>query len=196
MDKPAWRKKLRARRAELSSEQRLDAEVRMVEHFLRLPARERSGRVLAYVAVAPEAPTRALVESLWRDGVTVYFPRLDKSRPGEMDIVPVTAWDELVPGPYFGIPQPSAVAPALDAEHLDAIVLPGVGFDRDGRRIGQAGGYYDRLLAGLPRRIVRIGWAFAVQFVDALPEEPHDERVDLVVTEAGVERFPASSGQR
>lgn len=161
----------------------------MVEHFMGLPASFRTGNVLAYVAVPPEAPTAVLVEGLWRAGAAVYFPRLDRFRPGEMDVVRVLAWHELVQGPYFGIPQPAAEVPALDVYKLDVIVLPGVGFDRVGRRIGQAGGYYDRLLARVPQRIVRIGWAFATQFVERLPEKSHDQRVDMLVTEAGVTRF-------
>lgn len=161
----------------------------MLAHFAALPEPERSGRLLLYVAVPPEAPTTALTERMWEQGHTVCLPRLSKERPGYMDVVPVDGWDELVPGPYFGIPQPAPDAPALPPEQLDVIVLPGVGFDYDGRRIGQAGGYYDRLLARLPRRIVRIGWAFAVQWVERLPEEPHDEAVHLLVTEAGVTRF-------
>lgn len=196
LDKAQWRKQLRARRAALTKEQRRQAEQSMLDRFSALPENERSGRVLVYVAVPPEAPTTALIERLWHEGHTVCLPRLSKERPGIMDVVPIGAWDELVPGPYFGIPQPADGVTTLPPEQLDVIVLPGVGFDHDGRRIGQAGGYYDRLLAGLSRRIVRIGWAFAVQFVQRLPEEPHDERVQLLVTELGVTRFDEREAPR
>lgn len=189
MDKGAWRTRLRARRGALTEEERDEAQSRMVDHFTALPAAERTGRVLVYVAVDPEARTRRLIERLWADGATVCLPRLDRSRPGWMDVVPVSGWDELVAGPYFDIPQPSFDVPALDAHTLDVIVLPGVGFDRKGRRIGQAGGYYDRLLAKIGRNAVRIGWAFSAQYVERLPEEAHDERVDMLITEDGVQRF-------
>lgn len=161
----------------------------MLSHFLDLPLHERTGRLLLYVAVGAEAPTAQLIERLWADGQTVCLPRLYRQRPGHMDVVPVARWDELVPGPYFDIPQPGPDVPAIRPDELDVVILPGVGFDGDGRRIGQAGGYYDRLLARLPKRIVRIGWAFSVQCVARLPEEPHDQRVDLLVTDAGITRF-------
>lgn len=189
MNKVEWRKQLRARRGALSSAAREAAERDMLSHFFSLPAHERTGHLLLYMAVPPEAPTRALIEKLWSEGETVYLPRLHRDAPREMDIVPVTTWSDLVPGPYFDIPQPAPDVHCVDAERLDVVVLPGVGFDSVGRRVGQAGGYYDRLLSRLPERIVRLGWAFDVQRVDRLPEEPHDERVDLLITDGGVFRF-------
>lgn len=185
---------MRARRAELTARQRREAEQRMVEHFQQfLVQGDLSGHppknVFAYAAVPPEAPTSALIETLWRLGTTVCLPRLNKARPGDMEAVPVVSWDELVPGPYFGILQPSEDGVPLHPAEMDLIVVPGVGFDQMGRRLGQAGGYYDRMLARVPSTVVRLGWAFAVQLVDELPEEPHDERVDVLVTEQGIVKF-------
>lgn len=194
LDKSAWRRVLRERRAAVSEEQRTAWGVRMVEHFVELPevqhvlVRGAAARVMLYAATGPEAPTRPLAQRLLQDGVTVCLPRLSRARRGEMDVVPIRAWSELVSGPFFDIPQPDADAAAVPPETLDVVVVPGVGFDPQGRRLGQGGGYYDRMLATLPRRIVRIGWAFSVQVVEALPEEAHDQGVDLIVTEAGVVR--------
>ena len=72
----------------------------------------------------------------------------------------------------------------LDPLVLDLVVVPGLAFTPDGRRLGQGGGHYDRFLARLPDRCVTVGAAFAEQIVDDLPTEPHDVRVDLVVTDA------------
>jgi 5-formyltetrahydrofolate cyclo-ligase len=58
-----------------------------------------------------------------------------------------------------------------------------VGFDAALRRLGRGGGYYDATLAGLARRVTRIGLCFECQLVPALPEEPHDAPLDLVATE-------------
>jgi 5-formyltetrahydrofolate cyclo-ligase len=71
---------------------------------------------------------------------------------------------------------------------LDSILVPGLVFDREGRRIGYGSGYYDRLLSTVPDRTGRIGVCFEEQVVrNELPEEPHDERVDHVVTEEGIQ---------
>jgi len=196
MDKRGWRRRLRAARAALPPGERAAKAQRMVDHFFSLPEIARAGslNVLLYAAAGSEAPTKPLAGRLLRAGHRVFLPRLDRERPGEMDVVPVSSWDELVPGPYFGIPQPPPDVPPVPPESLDAVVVPAVGFDRNGRRLGQGGGYYDRFFARLPRRILRIGWAFSVQVVDELPSEKHDQGVDLIVTEAGVVRPPGPPG--
>ena len=63
------------------------------------------------------------------------------------------------------------------------ILLPGVAFDRTGGRLGYGGGFFDKLLAHLPRRPVLIAGAFALQVIDAVPQESTDRRVDWLVTE-------------
>jgi 5-formyltetrahydrofolate cyclo-ligase len=72
------------------------------------------------------------------------------------------------------------------AEEIDFALVPGLGFDRRGGRLGYGGGFYDRLLAGL--RAFRVAAAFSVQMIDAVPMAPHDQYVDLVVTESGLIR--------
>jgi 5-formyltetrahydrofolate cyclo-ligase len=72
------------------------------------------------------------------------------------------------------------------------ILVPGVAFTRAGQRLGRGGGYYDRLLSALPAKAVRLGVCFELQIVDELPSEPHDMRVDGVVTEREVLGTPIS----
>ncbi len=75
-------------------------------------------------------------------------------------------------------------APAPDPATIDVAIVPGVGFAADGQRLGQGGGWYDRFLPQLRSDATVIGIAFEVQVVESLPVEPHDVRVDCVVTEA------------
>ena len=74
--------------------------------------------------------------------------------------------------------------PAVDFALADLILVPGLAFTKDGARLGRGGGYYDRLLANCPPRTRRIGVCFAAQIVPAFPIEPHDQRVDRVITES------------
>ncbi|MFD2369633.1 5-formyltetrahydrofolate cyclo-ligase [Brevibacillus sp. GCM10020057] len=86
----------------------------------------------------------------------------------------------------YGIWEPDpALSVAADLDRLDAVLVPGVAFDRQGGRMGYGGGYYDRFLAGLVRRPLLVGVAFAMQVVDAVPREPHDILLDGLVTESG-----------
>lgn len=64
-------------------------------------------------------------------------------------------------------------------------MVPGLGFDARGGRLGYGGGYYDRLLTRLPSTALRVAAAFSAQLLDAVPMEPHDQYVSLIVTEDG-----------
>lgn len=93
--------------------------------------------------------------------------------------------DDLAPG-FRRIPEPPRDAPAVALEAIDLIAVPGLGFDAEGRRLGQGGGYYDRLLADPRRRAVTVGVGFACQIIDRVPVDGHDVALDVVVTERGV----------
>ena len=90
----------------------------------------------------------------------------------------------------FGVSEPGADAAEARPE---IVVVPLLGFDGEGRRIGYGGGYYDRTLAALRkggnRPLTAVGAAFAGQRLDRAPEESFDQRLDWIVTEAGATQF-------
>ena len=69
-------------------------------------------------------------------------------------------------------------APRVDATQIDWVLVPGVAFSADGRRLGYGGGFYDRLMATLPPATPRIAGAFDAQIAERIPAAPHDLRVD------------------
>ncbi len=81
----------------------------------------------------------------------------------------------------------AALAP-LDPLAVDAVLVPGLGFDAAGGRLGRGGGHYDRLLAELRPDCVRIGLCFHGQLLDRVPSDPWDQPVDWIVTERGLWR--------
>ena len=85
-------------------------------------------------------------------------------------------------GGVWGIRQPPPAAPEV---FPDILIVPLLAFDRRGHRIGYGAGYYDMTLRQLraQKSIVAIGLGFAVQEISAVPATPHDERLDLVLTE-------------
>jgi 5-formyltetrahydrofolate cyclo-ligase len=83
-------------------------------------------------------------------------------------------------------PRPTATAATLADAHL--VLVPGLGFDGAGRRLGFGGGFYDRLLAKPPRKTFLLGHAHAFQVVPRLPDEAHDIKVKAVATPQGVIR--------
>ena len=73
----------------------------------------------------------------------------------------------------------------------EVVIVPLLAFDARGYRLGYGGGFYDRTLAGLRERgrVVAVGFAFAAQEVDVVPVDAYDQRLDAVVTEAGLRLF-------
>ena len=136
----------------------------------------------AYHAVGAELDPSPLVRRLARTGA---FFALPVAEAAEAPLV-FRAWDERdVPEPdLFGVPAPPRHAPV---QHPDLIVCPLLAFDRRGGRLGQGGGHYDRTIAQLRahKSVFVLGLAYAGQEVAAVPSEPHDERLDAILTESG-----------
>lgn len=88
--------------------------------------------------------------------------------------------DELIPGAH-GILAPRPGLPAMEAEHLDALIIPGVAFSLSGARLGYGGGYYDRFIPACPHARL-IALAFDEQLLDSIPTEEHDIPIPLVLS--------------
>lgn len=143
----------------------------------------RAGSTIAgYWPVGTEIDTRPLLTQLHKDGHTVALART---------MAPMTAlrFCRWTPGmnlvsDILGFP----TAPAEDEVTPDIVLVPLLAFDDYGYRLGQGAGFYDRTLQALRRHhpTRAIGIAFACQRTDALPVEPHDEKLDSILTEAGL----------
>ncbi len=138
-----------------------------------------SVNIAFYHAVKDEISPAPLIASARKAGARILFPRLDAA--GVMDFAD-PGDDVMAPGAdgvARRIPQPSPDAPAFAP---DIIVCPLLGFDRCGGRLGQGGGHYDRAFAAYPNAR-RIGLAWSVQEVAAIPVEPHDVPLHSIITE-------------
>lgn len=185
MPKSELRGKLRQMRAALPPE--------LVENWssairARLTALEvfRRAETLHYYAssLPGEVRTDQLVARSLMERRRVICPRVRAH--GQLDHHEISDPAQLVEA-AFGLrePDPELAIPA-DPRSADLIVVPGVGFSEDGARLGMGGGYYDRFLA--EQSAPRVGLAFEMQMLEALPRSPHDEAVDLIVTELRVIR--------
>lgn len=92
----------------------------------------------------------------------------------------------------FGVREPAAWWPAVPWNQLDLVLVPGLGFDLSGGRLGRGRGYYDRLLARAPG--IACGVAFEEQLCETVPRESHDARLDCLVTPERFLSFPSSDG--
>ncbi len=148
----------------------------------------RARRVALFVGVAPEPDTMPVLAAAWASGCEVWLPRVRARAPEPaMDFVHVTGPGHLVPG-AFGLlePPPDAAGRALAEVEPDLVAVPGLAFARDGGRLGRGLGFYDRALAPLGDRAVRVGLALEALVFDDVPCEAHDARMGWLATEAGI----------
>lgn len=153
--------------------------------LLATPAYLRANQVVLYAPQSREVETSLIGADALRSNRRLYYPIVDRERR-RIRLGAVLSLAELRPG-AFGIMEPSAAA-ALEAGELDAalICVPGLAFSPAAARLGRGGGYYDRLLAAVPAGTIAAGLGYSFQLIDRLPEQVHDRRLDLVVTESAV----------
>jgi 5-formyltetrahydrofolate cyclo-ligase len=181
--KDAARREARARLRALSADERARASGEIARRVWMVPQVAAARTLLLFASLPGEVETDAIAAEAARRGITVTYPRcLPETR--ELALHAVTEAGHLVPGAY-GIREPDAfVCPLVHAREVDAVLVPGLAWDRAGRRLGRGAGYYDRLFALPHFRAFRCGLFFAAQELDPIPVDPWDAPLDAVVTEA------------
>jgi 5-formyltetrahydrofolate cyclo-ligase len=180
LEKVALRSALAAARSRLSPEARSAHARSIADRLEGLPAFVSARIVAAYVSMGAEVDPGPAVQAALARGARVVYPRVV---PDDRRLVFAEAWPgTLVRGP-LGAAEPPPGAPELARDEIDVILVPAVAVSPDGVRLGRGGGYYDATLPALPRAF-RIGLAFDLQLLPALPLEPHDARLDAIATEA------------
>jgi 5-formyltetrahydrofolate cyclo-ligase len=145
--------------------------------------------VLFYVPHAEEPDLWPLATDALASGRQVALPRFSPATGQYVACRIRTSPGDLVPG-QFGILEPTADCPIFDVKQLDLALVPGIGFSLAGGRLGRGKGYYDRLLAEVPG--CKCGVAFDCQVTAEWPLEPHDVRVNCLLTPT---RWYAIAGQ-
>ena len=188
------RAELRARRRAIPAAERIAAAERLAERLLALPLLPQSGDVAGYWAMDGEIALHAFQLRL-PHGLRWCLPVLSDDG---LRFARWRAGEPLAPN-RFGIPEPAVTADALlEPRRMAMVLVPLVGFDAQGRRLGMGGGWYDRAFAyrndaGAPARREPwlVGTAFAAQQVEALAAEPWDVPLDAVCTERDTFLFDA-----
>lgn len=135
--------------------------------------------VVLYHPLADEPDIWPLAAEVIASGRELGLPRFLAETGSYAPCRVVALPQDLVPGRY-GVLEPAAHCVGLDVKHLDLILVPGIGFSLDGVRLGRGKGYYDRLLSEVPG--FKCGVAFDCQVVANVPVEPHDTRLNGILT--------------
>lgn len=179
MPKAMLRKSLLARRMALAAHEKSLADEAIQDKFLALPEYGAADSVALYFAAHNEVSTGKIIARALQEGKALFLPAVE----GEtMFFRRITALADLVNG-SFGIKQPSAGCAAANPEDICQIVVPGVGFDLSGQRIGYGKGYYDRALHLLEGKGKFTAFCYEFQLVDSLAGEQHDVNMDRIITE-------------
>lgn len=185
--KRGLREEFKAARRGMAPEDQARRDRQILERILRLPEYQRARLVLTYVSTAIEVDTRALIQQALADGKQVAVPRCT---PGKVDMrfYLIQSLSQLEPG-AFGVlePNPEKCRELRQYQH-SICILPGLGFDLQGYRLGYGKGYYDRFLSRYSGK--NIGVCYNVCLKALLPHGRYDKMVDILVTEKFVKRIP------
>jgi 5-formyltetrahydrofolate cyclo-ligase len=183
------REDLLKQRDAITSEQKILKESAIEERLFCQDAFKQAKNVLLYVSFRSEVDTRRYLDDVIKLNKKLILPVVD-SKHGKLNLYEVSDVSDLEPG-YMGILEPRKRADmSVSLKDIDLVIIPGTGFDRDGNRLGYGGGYYDKLLSYESKQLSRvdkhitiIALAFEEQIGENIPAEPHDIKVDMIVTD-------------
>ena len=182
--KAALRARAHAQRAAFLEGHRAGAAKAVADHFFAAVNLRPDDIIAAYWPIRDELDCRQIMTRLLDEGRRVCLPVVvGKDQPLEMRL-----WEQGSPLSAAGFGTLAPEAGAATAEP-DLVLVPLLGFDKHGTRLGYGGGYYDRTVAAMARKPRLVGFAFSAQEVDLVPREPHDLQLDAVITERGVRHF-------
>lgn len=187
-DKKTLRKNVLARRDALTEKEREKKSNRIRERLTSLPEYQSARSVFVYADFRSEVMTRKLMKKTLKEGKRVLA---SKTLVAERRLLLTDILDpdrDFIAG-YMDIPEPrEEILRDISPEEVDLVLTPAAGYDEKGNRLGYGGGYYDRLFERMRPSVLKIGLAFEAQIVPAVPAEPHDIPIPIIVTEDRVIR--------
>ncbi|MBI5102290.1 MAG: 5-formyltetrahydrofolate cyclo-ligase [Nitrospirae bacterium] len=196
-DKASLRRELLGKRDGIPPALRSEKSLAIRKNLESLDEFKRAGVIFIFASFRSEVDTFTIISDALSSGKRVVLPKVSKGDK-TLELYEISGTDELVPG-YMGIPEPFGIITGRDKtgsmsdrrrtiKQLDIVIIPGAGFDAEGNRIGYGGGYYDRLLGGGQASVPIVAPAFEAQIAGSVPTEPHDIKVNIIVTEQRIIR--------
>ena len=183
MDKFAIRQDMKRRRDAMSLDKVLNLSRTIEDRIFACKNFSACRHVMFFLSFGNEVRTDEMIARALKDQKQVYVPRLLK-RQRRVEVCGITGMDQEFELGSYDIRVPSqhnsrVVSPAI----IDALIAPGLAFDRSGGRIGFGGGCFDWLFKQLRDKALRLGVAYEFQVMDSLPQDSWDERVQTIFTD-------------
>lgn len=178
-EKQKIRQRLKSLRLGLAAVERDDKNQTIEKQFFITEEFKKAKVISIYISDSEEVETKNIIKKVLQMGKKVAVPSLKNGQPCMRFLQGVERLED-------HIPFLTSNAPEAKPDNLDLIVLPGIGFDKKGARIGRGKGYYDKFLKEIKGKIPLIALAYDFQVLDEIPEEPHDVSLDKIITEKRV----------
>jgi 5-formyltetrahydrofolate cyclo-ligase len=149
-----------------------------------LPIFKESNKILFYVSYGKEVFTHEMIIKSLKQGKTVVVPKSNLNE-NEINIFKINSFDELSIGAYNILEPIANESNKIKYETIQLIIIPGLGFDRTGGRIGHGKGYYDKFLIKT-LDTCKIGLCFEFQLLKEIPMDQNDIKMDIIITEEKV----------
>jgi len=184
-DKKILRKEILTKRNNIDVVEKEEMDKKILNKFYESKYYRESKNIFIYISYDSEINTKEIINKSLIDKKKIYVPRTEfKTRL--MDAVEITSLENLIESEY-GILEPSIYEPYIEPNELDLIVVPGVGFDRNGGRMGYGAGFYDRYFKKISKdkmqKIVKLALAYDFQILEDVPMNEQDVPVNYIITE-------------
>ncbi len=187
MDKAELRRLIQGRLVKMTEQQRDEKSRLACKNLIKTDEFKNASVVMLYLSLPHEVDTTPAILYSWQQQKTVVVPKVSWQQR-HMIPVEITSLETGIASeasrlrnPVTGVPTP--------LEDIDLVVTPGRAFDMNGNRLGRGGAYYDRFFSSKGINVIKCGLAFSDQVIDEVPTDPHDQRIDILVTDEGVFDF-------
>ncbi len=187
LTKKELRTRLKTNLGALSPEQIRTRSIQACDLFTTQPEYTRAEIIMVFLSLHNEINTTRLVLRAWQDRKRVLAPRVTWEQR-RMIPVEIQSLTEDIEETHWNLRQPAQGDP-VPLSMIDVVTVPGLGFDTLGNRLGRGRGFYDRFLGNPNFTGTICALGFEQQVVDFIPADPHDIKVDVLVTDQQVRRF-------
>lgn len=194
MDKDELRKQLKEAVAGMTGQEIEQKSERACRNLAATRAFQEASVIMFYLSLPREIDTTESMLEAWQQEKTVVVP-LILSHQGHLRPVRINTLEKDLTTRHSGLRNPLKGIP-VPYEDIDLVVVPGLGFDGKGNRIGRGEGYYDHFFTHSGLKALRCGFAFENQRVQAVPVTNNDQPVDFLVTEKEVVYFNSKAKKR
>lgn len=177
------RSRVLARRDTLTGAERKQLSCQIAANLKALPSYQNARLPLFYISFRSEVDTHVLIKERLALGLPVAAP-VTLVRERVLDVRLIKDWDQDLQAGAYGILEPVPERTTrVNPKEIDLVLVPGSVFDLQCGRYGYGGGFYDRFLYEEAPQALRVGLSYQLQLVQRLELKPHDQKMDIIVTE-------------